>query len=116
MEKFLEQLLGQHGWEIWIAGLIWSLLGIALIKIYFYDKTVRFSLKFWLNDNFRDVLLGIVANLILLRLGDYGIQLLTERFGYDIGTTSDFVGLMIVVSAFIQYKLHKNREKLKKSK
>ena len=114
MDEFLRQLLGDNNGAIWLAGMIWSLIGVLLIKVYFYDRnTGKFNFKFWLNDNGRDVLLGIIISAIALRLGDYSLEFLRDKFGYNLGETSDFVGAMILISAFVQYKLHKKRHKLK---
>ncbi len=110
----MEQLFGQHALSVWAAGIIWTLVGIALVKTYYYDRDVQFNLKYYLNDNVRDILLGTIIGLIVLRLGDYAVHFIQERVGFDVPQTKDFVGLMIIISAAIQVKLHKERNPVSK--
>lgn len=112
--EILHQLLGEHSIDIWIAGMFWSLLGILAVKIYFLNAKVKFSLKFWLNDNLIDVVKGLIWALIILRMGDYAIHLLIERFDFNLPETTDFVIYMILISGAIQYRLHKNRTPISK--
>lgn len=108
--ELLHQLLGEHAIEVWIAGIFWSLLGIIAVKLYFLNSKVKFSLRFWLNDNLIDVIKGMFWAIVILRLGDYVIHLLRDKFDFTIPETTDFVIYMIVVSGAIQYKLHKSRK------
>jgi hypothetical protein len=112
--ELLHQLLGEHAIEVWIAGLFWSLLGIIAVKLWFLNSKVKFSLKFWLNDNIIDVTKGFVWAIVILRLGDYVIHLLKDKFEFSIPETTDFVIYMIVISGAIQIKLHKNRKSISK--
>lgn len=113
--KLLHELLGEHTVEIWLAGVFWSIMGIAFIKVYFYNRKNKFSLKCWLNDNLRDVILGLIASLLILRLGDYVIHFLRDRFNFTIPETTDFVVYMIIISGSIQVYLHKKRKPLSKN-
>jgi len=117
METFKElahQLLGEHAVEVWIAGIWWSFLGIVAVKLYYLNPKVKFSFKFWINDNFLDVVKGLFWALIILRLGDYIIHLAQDKLDWSIPETTDFVIYMIVISGFIQYKLHKKRKPVSK--
>lgn len=109
MQNFIDQLLGQHLLSVWSAGLIWCIIGISLVKAYFFDRKKNNKLKFYLNDNAQDVILGIIICLILLRLGDYAFNV-AEHLGYTLGDTTDFVAWMIPISCIVQYKLHKRRK------
>lgn len=102
--------LGEHSLSTWIEGIIWSFMGIALIKVYYYDNSVGFNWKYYLNDNIKDILLGILSSLIVLRMGSYVISVIQNGFGIEIPYTEDVVSLVIVISAYIQVKLHKNRK------
>lgn len=110
--EFLHQLLGEHAWEVWGAGMIWAFIGIMGVKVYFLKPKIKFSFKFWINDNFLDVIKGLVAALLILRLGDYVIHLLKDKTGFEIPDTEDFVILMIVLSGALQIYLHKKRKAL----
>lgn len=113
--ELLHQLLGEHAIEVWIAGMFWSLLGIIAVKLYFLNSKVKFNLKFWINDNLIDVIKGLFWSLVILRLGDYVIHLLRDKFDFTIPETTDFVIYMIVISGAIQYKLHKSRKAISKT-
>lgn len=113
--ELLNQLLGKHAIEVWIAGLAWSLAGIIAVKLYFLNSKVKFSLKYWLNDNLVDVLKGMFWAMVILRMGDYVLHLAKDKLEWTIPETTDFVIIMIVVSGFIQYKLHKNRKPISKA-
>ena len=112
--ELLHQLLGEHAIEVWLAGVFWSLLGIIAVKLYFLNSKVKFSFKFWINDNGLDVVKGMFWAVVILRLGDYVIHLMRDKFEITIPETTDFVIYMIVISGIIQYKLHKNRKPLSK--
>lgn len=111
--ELINEILGKHPLEIWGAGLIWSLIGIIAVKLYYLsDKIESFSLTFWLKDNGIEIIKGIIWAMVIIRLGDVAIDLLKDKFKYDLPETTDFVALMILISGFIQYKLHKKRKPL----
>lgn len=109
----MEHFLGQHAIEIWLSGMYWALFSILLVKVYYYNPAHKFQLKYWLNDNLKDVLLGFGLSLLVMRLGDYAFHIASE-FGFNVGEVTDFVAFIIPVSIYIQYKLHKNRKPLNK--
>ena len=103
-------ILGGHGWQVWLAALVWTLVGIIIVKVFYYNRKVKFNLKYWINDNIKDVALGFLFCLIMLRLGDGAIHILEERFQYDVPfDTDDFVGVLLILSIFLQNRLHKKR-------
>lgn len=108
--ELLHQILGEHAIEVWIAGMFWALLGIIAVKLYFLNSKVKFNLKFWINDNAIDVAKGMFWAMVILRLGDYIIYLAEDKLDLTVPETSDFVIYMIVISGYIQYRLHKNRK------
>lgn len=112
---FLQQLLGQHTLAIWGAGIIWSILGIALVKVWAIPRGVKLKPLFWLNDNIRDIILGLLSSLVLMRLGDWGIHLIKQNFWENMPETTDIVAIMIVISGALQYWLHKKRKPISKS-
>lgn len=111
---FLTHLQGGNSIEVWVSGIAWSFVGIALVKLFYYKRTSAFSFKFWINDNIKDVGLGFLLSLIVLRMGNFGVRMFERAFDWQIGEVEDFVAFMIFVSIFIQYKLHKNREPISK--
>lgn len=111
--KIFDELLGAHAIEVWIAGMFWALLGIIAVKLY-YAPSKGFNIKYWLNDNLIDVLKGFLWALVILRLGDYVLKLIATKLDFTIPETTDFVIVMIVISGFIQYKLHKKRKPISK--
>ena len=111
---FLKHLQGGNSIEVWISGIVWSFVGIALVKLFYYKRVGTFSIKFWLNDNIKDVGLGFLLSIILLRMGKFAIRMFERAFEWEIGEVEDFVAFMIFVSIFIQHKLHKNREPISK--
>lgn len=119
MEQFIDQLLGEHTFAIWVAGILWAFIGIAAFKLWSVwkaknkDPKFKFSFKTWFNENTIDFMIGVVVALIVLRMGDYSFQL-AAKFGYDWGRSEDFVAAMIPISAFIQWRLDKARIKISK--
>lgn len=119
MEQFVDQLLGQHTFAIWAAGIIWALMGIVAFKLFVVVKKSystpgffkSWSWKVWFNENVLDIVFGILLALIVLRLGDYAFTV-ANKLGYEWGQTEDFVAWMIAISAFIQWQLHKKRPKI----
>jgi hypothetical protein len=109
MIKILQEIGGDHTIEVWIAAFFWSLIGIIGIKLWAYKKRNKFNFKFWINDNSRDILLGILLSMVILRLGDYLIYIINNNTSFKIPETEDFIAMMIVISAYVQYKLHKSR-------
>lgn len=112
--NILNELLGENALEIWIAGIFWAFFGIISVKLWFLNSEVKFNLKYWLNDNILDIVKGLIWALVILRLGDIVIQILKNKFGYDLPETTDFVAAMILISGFIQYRLHKKRKPISK--
>lgn len=121
MENLLQQLLGNQPLEVWIAGMVWSLVGIALVKLFYVWQKIggtnkRFSIVTWLNHNTIDVILGLLAGLVILRLEDYTLTLIAKWTTFEVPATEDFVVIMIVLSGFIQVGLHKKGIPLKRDK
>ena len=115
----LHAIFGEHAIDIWVAGFIWALIGIIGVKVWFlirehHVNIKSFKFKFWINDNAIDVIAGMVFSLIILRLGDYVIHLLQDKWAFTIPETTDFVIYMIVISGAIQWYLHKNRTPVSK--
>lgn len=117
MEEFINQVFGQHAWQIWGAGLPWSLIAIIGVKMKFLPSDMKwsdFKVKYWLNENGLDILKGILWAMLIMRLGDVAIHLIEKHAAFDVPETTDFVIVMIVISGFIQYRLHKNRTPISK--
>jgi hypothetical protein len=106
----INEFLGSQAVNVWLAGIPWSLIAIFAVKLFFIDSKKKFNFKYWLNDNILDIVKGFVWSLIILRMGDYAITMLTDKLQLDIPETTDFVIYMIVISGFIQYRLHKKRK------
>lgn len=109
-----EELFGEHGLEIWIAGIFWVILSLLLYKLFELIKSNKvtmatFKFRYWINANLFVCMFGIIASLLILRLGDYAFHI-ANKFGYEFGETKDFVAWMIPITWFVQWKL----EKLKK--
>lgn len=110
MKLIIESLLGTLPSHIWIAGMIWAMIGAAFIKVLNYPKKAKFNLTYWLNDNLKDVLLGFLSSLIILRLGNYAYVLVQKYTTIDFDVPPDFVMFMILIAGAIQYYLHKKRK------
>ena len=107
--ELIDHLQGGNPIEVWIAGLIWSGMGIALVKVYYYRKEYNFNIKYWINDNIRDIGVGFLIAIVLLRMGDIAIKIIEQVSNYNLGEVNDFVAFMLFSSIYIQYKLHINR-------
>lgn len=113
-ETLIKHLQGGNALEVWIAGLIWTCIGIALVKLYFYKREYKFNILYWLNDNIKDVGLGLLICLILLRMGNLAIKLIEQISNYQLGEVKDFVAFLLFTAIFIQYRLHKARKPISK--
>lgn len=109
---------GNQDLSVWLAGLIWSFVGIVGVKVWFLQNGFSlktFSFKYWLNDNLVDILKGLVVSIVMLRLEDYGLSLLRDKFQINVPDSADFVMILLVLSAIVQIRLHKKRTPLSKS-
>lgn len=111
MEK-TNNFLGEHTeLDLWLSGFFWVGIALILYKIFEIIKSDKvtfnsFKWRLWLNANFFSVLFGMIASLLILRIGDYVFHI-AEKFGYPFIETTDFVAWMIPVTWFIQWKLEK---------
>lgn len=112
MDEILKHLLGEQPFQVWIAGFVWSFIGILTVKVYFLKNIKNFSLKIWFNDNTIDVTKGLFLSAVILRLGDVAFEIAKNSFGYNLGQTKDFVSGMILISMAIQVWLHKNGQRI----
>jgi AraC-like DNA-binding protein len=111
MKNSTNQFLGSHTLDIWLSGIFWVIIAILIYKVFEILKNGKFNLetfkfKYWFNQNFFSILLGVILSLAILRLGDYAFHL-AEKFGYEFGETTDFVAWMIPISWFVQWRLEK---------
>lgn len=109
---------GNQDISVWLAGLMWSFIGIIGVKVWFLQNGFSlktFSFKYWINDNLVDILKGLVASIVMLRLEDYGLSLLRDKFQINVPDSADFVMVLLVLSALVQVRLHKKRTPLSKS-
>ncbi len=105
---------------LWRDAIAWTLVGIAFVKTWQYDKKVKFDLWFWIKDNILDVFRGILLTLIVLKLGDITVELL-KYIGIDFTNVNllfseigaDPVQLSLVIAIISQYYLYKkNKSKI----
>ena len=109
---------GNQDISVWLAGLVWSFVGILGVKIWFLQNGFdfkTFSFKYWINDNLVDILKGLMISIVMLRLEDYGLSLLKNKFQINVPESADFVMILLVLSALVQIRLHKKRTPLSKS-
>jgi len=113
-EQTTNAIIGPHTWDIWAGALIWCLVGIALVKVYYYKPGTKFSFKVWLRENWKDVAVGFVLTMLLVRLGDPVIDLaaaqVSEWINVDI-SQMDTVASVTVIAMAVQWFLHKNLTK-----
>lgn len=118
----MEEVLSiKETWQLWTHSLVWTLIGIAFIKAYIFPyRTEKFSWKYWIKNNTKDVIIGILATLILMKLGDVALAI-AAAVGLDtagLASTLQTVNLdptqlALIVSMFVQWHLHKRKDKLK---
>ena len=113
--NLINQILGDQPFAVWLAGILWSFIGIMAVKLYYLKPQTKFNLTYWLNDNLLDVLKGLFWALIILRLSDYGVNLLREQTSLNLPQTPDFVIYMIIISGIIQVRLHSKRKPISES-
>jgi len=71
-----------------IINLSWVLLGILFYKLLSFKKnkvTGKFDLKFWILDNWRDVLLNLLLSFIIVRFYDNIVYLVGALSFVDTG-------------------------------
>ena len=93
----------------WVKGIGWAFLGIIIVKIYLIPPG-DFKIWKWINENLRDVILGLLIAIALLRIGDAGIEFLADKLSFEIPEGIDIHAVMILVSGYIQKKLHENHK------
>jgi len=70
-------------WHLWGSAIGWTLIGIAFVKAYVYNRKNEFKLGYWLSDNLQDVIVGVLLTLISVKLGEVIFQLIAKIFGID---------------------------------
>lgn len=112
---FQTALLGEHTLGIWIASLLWSFFGSLAVKGYFLPKGLKwkeFSFVKWFDENLIDFFKANLYAMILIRLGDAGIDIAEYFVGESLPfVVDDFVMSVSIITAGIQYKLHKKIRK-----
>jgi hypothetical protein len=113
--KIMEEVLTiKETLSLWSEALLWTLIGIVFVKTWQYDKKVKFSIKYWIQNNILDVFRGILLTFVVLKLGDITIQLL-KYMGVDFTSLNalftevgaDPVQLSLVIAIISQYYLYK---------
>lgn len=108
-------------WHLWLGSLLWTLIGIAFVKTYTFPYGQKtFSWKYWIKNNTRDVILGLLGTLILMKVGDAIIKI-ASAVGLDTNGVATVlqdvnlnpVQLALVVAIIVQWKLHLRKEKKK---
>lgn len=105
---------------LWGSAIGWTLVGILFVKVWQYDKKVKFDPMFWIKDNTLDILRGIFLTLIVLKLGDITVEVL-KYMGVDFTSVNnvfnevgaDPVQLSLVIAILAQYYLYKRKESKK---
>lgn len=118
----MEQIV-ENTWQLWLHSLWWTLIGIAFVKTYTFPyRQEDFSWRYWIKNNTRDVIFGLLGTLVLMKVGEV-ILTLAQSIGLDTSgvatalasTDLDPVQLALVVAIFVQWKLHKAKDKKKEN-
>lgn len=115
METFLNHLFGESTGAQYLASLVWILISIAGVKLFYYPAGIKFKFLKWVNENLKDVLLGIIVSFGVLRLGEWGISFVESKFALDLPEATDMISVIIIVTVLIQIKLHKERKPIVKT-
>ena len=130
MENFINQFLGSHGLAFHLAGLLFCLLGAFVAKAHFWKKHKAqcegnclvpvFNWKFWINDNWLDVLLSLIVSFLMVRFIDVFLHWLNPKisvaFGWEIPLTEDQIFYYLIIGFFIQFWIHKTYKSSTNSK
>lgn len=114
-----EIIFGSHSIITWWGSMIWIIIAIAFVKLYGYSQrqdNSSWSWKYFIQNNWTDVTLGIIFGVFLLRAGEYGLNLIIQAgysIPFNIKENSDITVLYAVISGYFQLQLHKKRDKLK---
>lgn len=109
-------------WQLWGSAIGWTIIGVTFIKLLVYPRSEKFKPWYWLKDNGRDVLLGILLTLITVKLGAIIFDMLAA-VGVGFGPVTEVIeeaGLdpvqsALVIAMLFQWWLWKRREKKRKS-
>jgi hypothetical protein len=93
----------------WFKGIGWSFIGIAIVKTYYVPSNEKFDISKWLRENFRDVFLGILISIAILRIGDSAIDWILGKLNATLPENIDIHAAMIVISGYLQHWLHNNQ-------
>lgn len=104
-------------WELWGHAIGWTIIGVTFIKLLVYPRKEKFRFWFWIKDNGRDVILGVLLTLITVKLGAILFDVL-EAIGISFGPVQqviqeaglDPVQVSLVIAMMFQWWLFKRRK------
>lgn len=104
MDKFLNLLLGTSDVPTYLAALFFALIGVAIILIFKTNKRDKtsdntpfhFSIKFLLQDNLKEITLGLLMILMALRFSiEYAGENLTMYYALGVGLSLQKISAII---------------------
>lgn len=121
MNEFSQQFLGSHPIGFYVAGLIFSLLGGLLYKYHAWQKHKKecevkghdhaFSLKYWIRDNWQDMIISLIVSFLCVRFIDLVIHWLNPKIqaavGFSLPETEDQIAYFLIVAMVTQWAIHK---------
>lgn len=124
---FFKHFLGSQDYAFHIAGMLFCLIGVVLAKYHFWKKHQaqcvieghdhKFSIKFWINDNWGQVLISLLVSFIFVRFLDvflhWANQKIKPGFEFEIPVTEDQVFYYFFAGVLVQLWIHKKYRKKK---
>lgn len=127
--EFIDQLLGHHSLAFHLAGVVFAVLGSLIAKYHFYRRHTavcdekghdhNFSVRYWIGDNWHDVLVGLITSFLFVRFSaiffhlEWTKEKLTAIGVGDLAHVTDSVFYYLASAIFIQYWIHKKYRKKK---
>lgn len=124
MESF-KYFLGENSASFHIWGIVFSLFGTIIAKSHFYLKHVaqckvkghdhKFSLKYWIKDNWIQVVLTLLVSFVFVRFLDVFLHWLNPKikaaFAFEIPLTDDQIFYYFIAGFLLQFWVHKKYKK-----
>lgn len=128
MEKFLSYLLGTHDLAFYVAGLVIAIFGSLIYKFHAWNlhklecetkgHVHSFKFKFWIKDNWIDLVASLIVSFLSVRFIDLLIHWLNPKLeaaiGFRLPETEDQVAYFLIVSILVQWAIHKYYRKKNK--
>lgn len=113
--EFLHYIFGEHSISFYLAAVFFLLLGHLTNKIIVFNRrslNVPFNFKYWLKDNWMDVVFALILSFVAIRFTDSIVGGINNFLHIDLSFVADNMFYYFAAGLGFQTLLHWVRKKL----